>query len=214
MHLPSFYAKKKPENITDNICKLFIIFIPTSWRETQIQIQTVHMSQRVQKDYVQHYRQALKAENFAVEIDFSEPMPIAYVWLGQGEDNPSTAISVLWKHFKNSEDDNIRFQMIGPSPFHADFFVSRNDKTKFDIRIEERLGYDDVEITAPRNDEVGNIKKAVMFRLSKEVSLFYSVVRDSIVLDREFRKLTKAAESLTENAPLLRRTKEFDSRRG
>jgi len=194
----SFYAAKKPDVINSDISDSSHIYPYINGYVVRF---TIRISKRIQEEY-EFLGRSLYTEKFVVEIDYSEDFPIVYIWLSDTEKNPSLAVSILWKHIKHSNKDAkyIRFQLLGPSPFHADFFVVETCDEKFDVSVKRRMGYDDVTISAPTGTSIDEIRMAIKFRLSKEFSLFYQAVIDNLHLSEKFSEIAMNVEQISEKS--------------
>jgi hypothetical protein len=67
-------------------------------------------------------------ERFRVHVSYQYYAPICFVELleDNGTGNPSTAIMIIREYLENTintEDSPIHFEVLGPTPFHADFTV-------------------------------------------------------------------------------------------
>ena len=159
----------------------------------------IHVPRRVQEDYVHPWRERFSQEDFTVEIDYSHSPPVTFVW-SRENDNPSAIVSVLWKHFGGSSSSNepIKFQMIGPSPFHADFQVHRTQSKELTAELIKKRGYDDVTITIPDKMEDDHISEVVRYRFCEELSIFYWIEINQRKLYREFIAIRADIEAASE----------------
>ncbi|MER9296913.1 hypothetical protein NKI38_10550 [Mesorhizobium sp. M0621] len=198
----TIYAEEKPGLITENISdsEIFYPYIDNCLVRFEI-----HIPKRIQKEYMLSWREPTTSENFLVEIDYAEDVPVAYVWLDADETSPSTAVSILWKHFKNSnpESKTIRFQMVGPSPFHTDFVVKRTKMDRLDISLKESRGYDGMTIVIPERIRTENIKELIRYRFTEEFSLFYEASIDSIRFHESFSSISEKIDKIIDSESFL-----------
>jgi hypothetical protein len=156
----------------------------------------ITIPKRLQHEYLGEFREALVSENFDVNIVFTADFPIAFVVPEKPEVNPSSAVVMLWRHMKkNLKDKNsIRFHMLGPSPFHADFIVTPSINEKMEILYIPQYGYDRIEIHIPEIAPQSSIREAVEYRLKDEISLFYRIIYESNSIGRDFSVLANTIE--------------------
>ncbi|TSE12901.1 hypothetical protein C1D09_006740, partial [Mesorhizobium intechi] len=81
----------KPQNITDDIAECGYVYPYISNCLVRFEI---HIPKRVQQDYILSWREPTSVEDFTIEIDYSEDIPVTYVWLDGNETSPSTAVSI------------------------------------------------------------------------------------------------------------------------
>ena len=90
----------------------------------------IFMPKRLQEEY-SFGRSDVEAEHFQVSIKYGFEMPVAYISynLPDGEEiedqSPSTAVVLIRKYLEKKLQDatKVKFQLLGPSPFHADFIA-------------------------------------------------------------------------------------------
>lgn len=100
-------------------------------------------------------------------------------------------------------DKDIEFQSLGPSPFHADFFVrfdGSDDLLRVDV--DQLRGYDDVFISGPKTlskaqqqDFVGECQRLV----ATELGVFYEATQTSYRLGVQWNGIRKNFDRLTES---------------
>ena len=161
----------------------------------------ISIPHRLQKEYLGNYRELLKSENFDVNIQFNDDMPVAFVVPELNEENPSSAVAILWKHMKKHLKDHnlIRFHMLGPSPFHAEFVVKSTNSQTMSVSYEPQYGYSSIEINIPKHIEKPLIRKLVEYRLLDELSLYYRMIHKRNNIIREFVRITNDIEISIEN---------------
>jgi hypothetical protein len=127
-------------------------------------------------------------ENFHVRIVYGGGLPVTYIEYdvpgGKAECfeySPSSAIIFVRNYLeeKLSGHEEIEFQFLGPSPFHADFFTTRcndhtADFTESDISL-SGLGYKTFYFEFPVSDE--ELLDAFVTSHQPILSAYYSVIR-------------------------------------
>ncbi len=133
---------------------------------------------RLQKEYGARFLGSLKSENLEITIVYGGHFPVVYVSTDVIEDDPSAAVSLLWKHMKKNlaEKNGIDFHMLGPSPFHADFFIYETDERKYDVEYEESYGYDIVNFYIQKGRNLQDVKFDCQDRIKQEISTYYSII--------------------------------------
>lgn len=97
----------------------------------------IMIPERLQEKYSIFGRGDAGVENFHVSILFGSGLPVTYISydVKGGEAachkyEPSTSVVFIREYLKEKlrGDKKIEFQCLGPSPFHADFFVTRREE--------------------------------------------------------------------------------------
>lgn len=163
-------------------------FIYPSFNYGTIKIKLV-IPFRLQKEYLGSFGDALETEELIISIVYNRHEPVAFVRTDQIIDNPSKAVIIAWKHMRKNwtDSDHIQFCMLGPSPFHADFFVLKNTEKKNYVELNRRYGYDDINIHV--NSEIKKdvpLEDFIHFRLKDELCLFYGTIWKRNTLNYEF----------------------------
>lgn len=158
---------------------------------------TIAMPPRIQKEYLSEFRSPLVSENFEVHVAYGHQSPVAYVKPEHVESDPSKAVAMLWKYMKKnwSSDGKIQFFMLGPSPFHADFFVAKKDIDNAEIRYKEQFGYDEVLIEIPKKISDEFSFDLAIYRLTSELSIFYRTVKMSNKINRRFELISNEIDA-------------------
>lgn len=118
------------------------------------------------------------------------------------ECGPSTAVQIvreyLKKEFKNISGP-IKFECLGPSPFHMDFFAcSSAEKTSEMVVAEVPLkGYDRIEISHHVND--GELLDEIYFHISDELDVYYQLIRENMSQQNKWESLENNWELLRNN---------------
>lgn len=176
---------------------------------------TITIPKRLQKEYLGDFRDALKSENFEVHVVYGELAPVAFVKPEYFEQDPSTAVIILWKHMKKNwvSEGSIKFFMLGPSPFHANFFVLKSKDDYIHIDYQDEFGYDKVTISLPTSLEEHDLFEVIKYRCKDEMSVYYHAVRKKNKINRDFYDLSNEIEaSLAEE--IRRNGKRFRFPRG
>jgi len=155
---------------------------------------------RLQKEYLGSFRDILTSENFTIVINFNDTLPVAFIYPEKYENSPSTSTVIVWKHFKKNfkEKENIEFLMLGPSPFHADFFVYAKKDSKLEISYNKKSGYDEVNIFVSPDVEVEFLKEITEYRLKDEIGPFYDIVKFRNSNNRQIYKIYEDIETLSQ----------------
>lgn len=146
---------------------------------------SIFIADHSQKDLKGLFRNVDIGEKFKVDILYSGSFPVAFVTPDKADVlSPSAAIIAVREHFFENpkEATNIAFQCLGPSPFHADFFIELSEEKPedFSLEIDERLGYDDVHIEIGK-ELVSSVESEeelfgiVADSFSKEIGLYYQI---------------------------------------
>lgn len=128
---------------------------PPRW-DTPVKFK-LYIPTRIQKEITDSSNPATYTENFSIEIFYPFYMPVAIVTPIEPskESDPSTALMLvrkfIEKEFKEKSFDYVDFQSLGPSPFHADFFIYEKDDdyfeadSNYEMNITKDIGYDLIE---------------------------------------------------------------------
>jgi len=154
-------------------------------------------------------------EKFRVYIKDSYHFPVTFIELVEAKtDNlPSTAVMVIRKflerHFAEKNFEFIQFDCLGPSPFHADFYISENsnveannyDSNGFCVEHLPQRGYDTFNFYYPKSVFLSSeeAKEALFLELSSELGLFYRMVHQNLLQSNEWDDLKEGMNSLLEN---------------
>jgi len=127
-------------------------------------------------------------ERFRVYIRNPYFFPIAFVEAIEpsGDCQPSDAVVVvrefLQKHFDQLEQDGVGFDVLGPSPFHADFFLQAGtgsekgyDNSGFRFKPVYQRGYDRMIFffDASLYGEIDEARESLFCELGEEIGVFY-----------------------------------------
>jgi len=152
----------------------------------------IYIPERLQKELSPMGFFHLGSERFKVYLHDSYFFPVSFIEVisPSGDTcDPSDAVVLvrefLKKQFEKTDSELLRFEFLGPSPFHADFYLqastSREDGTdKFDsegfraARISS-MGYDVYNFTydSSRYENLKDAASRLFFLLAEEAGLFY-----------------------------------------
>lgn len=182
-----FIFSNKPNEFTDDLAEQSHLY--PYIRNCRLKI-SFYIPTRVQKEYIGSWREPVP-ENIELEIDYSDGFPVAYVFTNYTQ-SPSTAVHILWKHFKflGRGSSEIMFQMIGPSPFHADFFAQGVAAEDVGVFVTESAGYDEVNINMRHDVDLSRIKDLILYRMTEEISVFYKASMDRITFINKFQDIS------------------------
>jgi len=131
-------------------------------------------------------------EHFRFKLINNYAMPVAFVeCIGASrESSPSSAVVLLREYLKKeleAQSGNIRLETLGPSPFHADFFLlpQQTQKTKrqagqsqFQCSLQHQEGYDEIVFNYDNKFATEEeSKNELLYTIDGELDLFYEIVR-------------------------------------
>lgn len=126
------------------------------------------------------------SENYRVVINYEYESPVAFVFpLDQRRDHGSASKGVMLvrKHLEEhvSDTSKVKFSSVGPSPFHAEFYLSGASKLDevLECEITKARGYDDITFRYDESSfkDVAEAQEALLRELGQELSLFYFLLR-------------------------------------
>ena len=151
---------------------------------------TVRIPNRVQTQIMKSVRgqdydySGIGTERFKITIRYYFHGPFTVVECLEASENsvegPSDAVIIVREYLKDKVDEfgaELRFETVGPSPFHADFYVYVADSNKsFRVDHQPSYGYDRVSI------QVGpelfkNVTLWIQETMGHDFSFFYSLSR-------------------------------------
>jgi len=148
---------------------------------------SIYIPRRVQKELTSRVglESRVLGENFHVHIRTEYDGPVAFVQCvgGGSEDSPSTSVFLVREYLKKHLDRNegsARFDYMGPSPFHADFYLSHgapSPDSSFKLTHTSRKGYDkyQFEVDSQAVDDTDLL--SLYGEIADELSLYYFLVR-------------------------------------
>lgn len=124
-------------------------------------------------------------ENFRVTVEYGYDGPVATVrpldTLAPG--SASISVMVVWKYLAEQvADEEVKFSMVGPSPFHADFALREGSPSQNQpIRCEiiESHGYDQINFSYDPQafEDEKHAHSTLRNEITRELSLYYSLIR-------------------------------------
>ena len=114
----------------------------------------------------------------------------------QEECDPSSAVRLLReymaKEFSKSAS-SVTFEYLGPSPFHADFFVQGGETDGNEIRMNEleQRGYNRITFVHDPSSEPGEVLEFIQNELSHELDLYYEIQRRTVEMIRNGDRLVE-----------------------
>ena len=161
---------------------------------------------RIQEDLVDLHaiKSRTKTENFRIYINYAYEGPVTYVipkidddWEYDNPPSPSTAIQIIREYMKYKlKDTCIVFRYIGPSPFHADFYIDgcvipNETDSLFECEKKTELGYDKIVFKYNILDfEWPQDAYEMLFdELDDELDIFYRIERSNIEQYQHWEKI-------------------------
>lgn len=160
---------------------------------------------RVQEDLKQTY-ESFKTERFRISINSTYYFPVVIVQLVNplGENvYPSSAV-ILVREFLRKELSKIKsfidFQVLGPSPFHANFFIKEDDQIEepFTISIVETKAYDQITILYKGYSVIEEAFEEILFETLDEFGFFYELKHSDVVSSKKWRVIENNLDELVE----------------
>jgi hypothetical protein len=181
----------------------------------------IYIPERLQNELWKGASDDLSTEKFQIHIMDSYNFPVTIIELIDANSNckPSIAVIVirefLKQQFEEKKFEYIRFSFLGPSPFHADFFLHENNKHKSDIDFDlngfsidytPQPGYDTFTIfyTNSLYPNIKEAKEALFLELSDDAGSFYSIIQCNLLQINEWEKLEDLINILIEKSKLTR----------
>ena len=147
-------------------------------------------------------------ERFRISIKYGYDMPVTFIEPINpiGECIPSTAVIIvrefLEQQFQNLGSSDIRFEALGPSPFHADCYIKCMDTRSNHKFISQdattEFGYD--RLLFYYNDEYfGNDEDArdcIFFEIFLELSFFYEIIQSQSIKLRKWEQIDEMLRNI------------------
>lgn len=139
-------------------------------------------------------------EIFRVSVRDSFHGPFSFVECIGATDlcSPSDSVRLLRVYLEREFEKlatPVSFEYLGPSPFHADFFLRPGEATldqSFVLEETKRRGYNDLVFKYSQNQSPDKALDDLLDELSSELSLFYEIQRRAV-------RLMHAGDNLTAN---------------
>jgi hypothetical protein len=162
----------------------------------------IFLPRRVQERIIGEFRIPSDTEVFLVKIIYGHGLPITFVRSVAGyTPDPSAMVTIIWRYLREcmgSEEKEIRFDLIGPSPCHTDFYIRTHADGKYDVEYTENTGYDTVNISAPASSNADEIWSNVEYRIRHEYKEFYAVVKERNSINRKLISILHEADEVIE----------------
>ena len=172
---------------------------------------SIHIPDRIQQQIRQNLQ--IHTERFEVRIIYFYEMPVTFIIpldpIGECS-NPADAVIVVREFLEqqclNLNSEYIRFEMLGPSPFHAECYIKPGEDIEFDESSPEfvskditiGMGYDklifyyDTGIFENRIEAVDHIFHEII----SELSYFYQIGRLRLIKIRKWEKIEEMLEDI------------------
>ncbi|MCW1990685.1 hypothetical protein ACVJGC_008276 [Bradyrhizobium diazoefficiens] len=146
----------------------------------------IFLPERVQEKYSLGRGRDKGIETFHVKIAFERGLPAAFVYYDVttseadcGSYSPSTSVIIVREYLteKLKDHQEIEFQFLGPSPFHADWFVETSNTdaaTERDLSA-SRLGYRTLLFQFPVKED--ELIDAFIEKYKRMIGAFYDLIR-------------------------------------
>lgn len=86
--------------------------------------------------------------------------------------SPSTSIFRVREHIREFLTEDYQLDVVGPSPFHADFFITKANK--FSVELDKRHGYDKIYLNVESDKNIDIIDE-IYREVAKEFNLYYMI---------------------------------------
>jgi hypothetical protein len=138
-------------------------------------------------------RTEIGTERFIVFIGYTYYGPVAFIVLldpTPGDRNPTTAVQVVRDFIQRElrpDTTSIRFQYLGPSPFHADCSVTLRPQVSrgggtFRVEHQRKDGYDELRFSSDHSEyKTGHEATTALFsEIEDELGLYYWITRRQV----------------------------------
>ncbi len=161
---------------------------------------TVRIPKRTQKELIGDWREEIETEHFDILISYQYSLPVTFVFNDCELSRPSSAVSLMWKFFEKHllDDHNIEFQMIGPSPFHAEFLCTLSNESEISIRCSKSYGYDHIFLNLPEG-LVDDYRDIAPYVLGDVMSDYYYLISVRNKINRSFFDLSSRVDAFLES---------------
>jgi hypothetical protein len=151
----------------------------------------------------------LSTERFFVSIFHAYHCPVTYIEPAgaTGSDDPSDAVIIVREFIKEqskiSRSDYIDFQVLGPSPFHADFYIKEPGNKEDAIWLfwhedYDMPGYDTIEFFFDPDafDSIEEARDFIFSEIKQEFDLFYYITQIENRRSLEWDELKEKVDSI------------------
>jgi len=174
----------------------------------------IYIPERIQNEITSLSINDLHTERFRVKIIYTYFLPFVIVELINPSQIPSPSIAIMIiREFLisqiNKNENTINLECLGPSPFHADFYlapVDSMDKTEvLRCNVTKSRGYDLIKFEF-NNKIISNIENAKEFfleELGDEFGLYYHINNGELIRMHQWENMQELLDKLV----LLNKTK-------
>ena len=171
----------------------------------------LYIPARIQKQLYDGIELAIQpCEKFHVTIRNTYHFPVTFVELLEDTteyDSSSGVVVVrkyLEKEFKNIDSELIRFESLGPSPFHANFMLCKDSENEhknhlgFRCEISQQRGYDRVIFYYKPEyfDTLSSARDILFYELGDELGVFYKTVLSDVVRMHKWYSLNERVQNV------------------
>lgn len=149
-------------------------------------------------------------EKFRVTTRHSFHGPVSFVECVDAEEecDPSSAVRLLRVYMSrqfSKVTSAVTFEALGPSPFHADFFIQAGASDMDEIRMEEveQRGYNRITFFHAPSADSGEVLESVQYEIGHELDLYYDIQRRSVEMMRKGDELIATWSQLQETAEIM-----------
>lgn len=139
----------------------------------------IFIPKRVQEEVFSYRLSGLHCERFSVLISYDNNFPITLIRPDQNIDGDlslgfSDAAPIVREYIMSrwNKDASVQFCAMGPSPFHAEFYVVKDDNN-IGTNIVKRRRYDHIYHNSSKDDAVSKFAKECCFVLSNFYERIY-----------------------------------------
>jgi hypothetical protein len=161
----------------------------------------VYIPYRIQEEITDEITsQKTKTENFTVHIRYAYEAPLTFVELLNPLEapDPSQGVQIVREYLNreiNSSVSKVRFEALGPSPFHADFYICPQDGEDFnEFEVLQTLsrGYDKIKFLYNVGEftSLSSAKLELFSRLEDELGFYYHLVSSRLKANADWSDVT------------------------
>jgi len=154
------------------------------------------------------------SEHFRIHTNYTFHGPVSFIEC-QGaalDSSPSSAVVAVRNYLErqiNEKNSSVRFENIGPSPFHADFHLvqvhdSDSKETMFEAEYKYNPGYDVITIRAAetrQSRDLAHLKHLLFRSLEAELGFFYELMRKRSAQMNDWAQIEADLEKLLKTTP-------------
>ncbi len=181
----SIEMSEQPDSMEEGACFPHLDFFRCSF--------SVYLPYRLQAELTDMDEEFVDSgvEHFKVHTRYTFYGPVTFVECQDAplHCSPSSAVVAVRKYLErhvNNTDRPVRFEMIGPSPFHADFHLIEDASVEgqesiFQAEYLHKPGYDRITIRAAssgKSSDFDHLKLQLFEALEDELGFFYELMRE------------------------------------